>query len=105
MGIYVVWSAVHIGDITKIKRKRKERKTSKSDPKIVGEAAEERSERGERKVRKVAKFENFILIMNYCRAVVDIAKTNAIAQQNRLLKTIFYQTKFRIQRSIIIKNK
>lgn len=34
--------------------------------------------------------------MDYCEAVVDIAKTNAIAQQNRLTITIFYQTKFRI---------
>ena len=66
---------------------------------------EEKKEGELAKVKKVAKSENFILIMDYCEAIVDIAKTNAIAQQNRLLKTIFYQTKFRIQRSIIIKNK
>lgn len=43
-----------------------------------------------------SKSEKFMLIMDYCEAVADIAKTNAIAQQNRLTITIFYQTKFRI---------
>lgn len=52
------------------------------------------------RVKESAKksFENFILIMDYSGVVFDIAKTNAIAQQSRLTKTIFYQTKFRIQR-------
>lgn len=65
----------------------------------VREGAERSGERA-----KVEKSGNFKLIMDYCEVVVDIAKTNAIAQQNRLLKTIFYQTKFRIQRATIPKS-
>lgn len=55
---------------------------------------QERIEEQEEKNR--SKSEKFMLIMDYCEAVADIAKTNAIAQQNRLTITIFYQTKFRI---------
>lgn len=55
---------------------------------------QERIEEQEEKSR--SKSEKFMLIMDYCEAVADIAKTNAIAQQNRLTITIFYQTKFRI---------
>lgn len=109
MRICIVWSAVCIGDIAPTKiRPNARRGTTRSDTKVdrAWRWRRERAiKRGERKVQKVAKIENCILIMDYCGAVVDIAKTNAIAQQNRLLKTIFYQTKFRIQRSIIIKNK
>lgn len=69
----------------------REKKEPKQERKERKRKREEKT--GEKK--KAANPKKIVLIMDYCEVVADIAKTNAIAQQNRLTKTIFYQTKFR----------
>lgn len=44
----------------------------------------------------------FILIMDYCELVADIAETNAIASRNHLTITIFYQVNYSIWTKQII---